>query len=170
MIYDQIQAGVGTSDDSMVPLAGKKGAVGLAVRMDAMIKEMDGRILACLYCGTGFYNKDATNVNKKICAMVQKMKADIVICGPCFNFEAYASMALNIACAIQSTTNIPVISAMSQEMSECIEGYKAHIPIVKMPKKGGTGLQDALCNILVSAKHMVEGKDIVEVKEKYCYV
>lgn len=170
MIYDQIQAGIGTKEDTMVPIAGKKSALGAAVMMDPFLKEMNAHILACFYCGTRYYQADVCNNNKKFCTMAQKMGADIVICGPCFDFKEYVSMALCIAKAFNTTTKIPAISAMSKDMKDTIECYKACVPIVKMPKKGGTGLQDALHNILKVAKHIVHGDDLEQIKGKYCYI
>ena len=42
MIYDQIQSGLGTKDDTMVPLTGKKEPIGPAVMMEPFLKEVDG--------------------------------------------------------------------------------------------------------------------------------
>lgn len=169
MIYDQIQAGAGTKDDKMVPIAGKKAALGPAVMMEPFLKDVDGHILACLYCGTQTFQEDPTTLSRKFCAMAKKMEADVVICGPCYNYKEYAPMAARIAKDMNETTDIQAISAMSEEMSEVIEQYKDDILIVKMPKKGGTGLNDALRNILKVAKQVVEKGDIESIKKAYCY-
>ena len=42
MIFDQIQSGLGTKDDTMVPLTGKKEPVGPAVMMQPFLKDIDG--------------------------------------------------------------------------------------------------------------------------------
>lgn len=169
MIYDQIQAGAGTKDDKMVPIAGKKSSLGPAVMMEPFLKEVDGHILGCLYCGTGYFNENPAVVSRKFCGMAKKMGADIVICGPCYNYKEYAAMAARIACDLNSTTDIPAISAMSEDLIEVIEQYKDLELIVKMPKKGGTGLNDALRNILYVAKKVVDKDDIAAAKVKYCY-
>lgn len=169
MIYDQIQAGAGTKDDKMVPIQGTKSAVGPAVMMEPFLKNVDGKIIACLYCGTGSFNEDPELNTKKFCAMVKKMGADVVICGPCFNFKEYAPMAAHIASAINKTTDIPAITAMAEEMSDVIAQYKDELHIVKMPKKGGTGLNDALRNILDMAKSVAENTDIEQAHKNYCY-
>lgn len=169
MIYDQIQAGAGTKDDKMVPLQGKKSALGPAVMMEPFLKNVDGHILACLYCGTGTFNENPELNSKKFCAMVKKMGADIVICGPCFNFKEYAPMAAKVALDINTLTDIPAITAMSEEMSDVIEQYKDQLHIVKMPKKGGTGLNDALRNILDMAKVVVDHGDETKAHQTYCY-
>ena len=46
MIFDQIQSGLGTKDDTMVPLTGKKEPVGPALMMEPFLKEVDGHVLA----------------------------------------------------------------------------------------------------------------------------
>ena len=50
MIFDQIQSGLGTKDDTMVPLTGKKEPVGPAVMMQPFLKEVDGHVVACQIC------------------------------------------------------------------------------------------------------------------------
>lgn len=78
-------------------------------------------------------------------------------------------MAAHIASAINKTTDIPAITAMAEEMSDVIEQYKDELHIVKMPKKGGTGLNDALRNILDMAKSVAENTDIEQAHKNYCY-
>ena len=84
MIFDQIQSGLGTKDDTMVPLTGKKEAVGPAVMMQPFLKEIDGRVTACLCCGNGTYLADPDEVSRKLCAMVRKLQPDVAVCGPAF--------------------------------------------------------------------------------------
>ena len=55
MIYDQIQSGAGIKDDHMIPLGAKKEPVGPAIMMEQYLKTVDGRVMACLYCGDGYY-------------------------------------------------------------------------------------------------------------------
>lgn len=168
MIYDQIQAGAGTKDDKLVPLAGKKAALGPAVMMEQFFKQVDGKVLACLYCGTGTFEANPEETSRKLCAMVKKMGADVVICGPCFNYPAYSKMAAKVAMDLH-TNDIPVLSAMSEEMAETIETIKQDIPVVKMPKKGGTGLNEALRNICRMARALADGAQVEELKKEICY-
>lgn len=169
MIYDQIQAGAGTKDDKMVPIQGKRTALGPAVMMEPFLKEVDGHVTACLYCGTSTFYEDAELNSKKFCAMVKKMGADVVICGPCFNYKEYAPMAAQIAAAINEKTEIPAISAMSEEMEDVISQYKEHLHIVKMPKKGGTGLNNALHNILLMAQAVYKKEKVETLHKELCY-
>ena len=93
MIYDQIQSGAGIKDDHDIPLGAKKEAVGPAVMMEPFLKKVDGKVVACLYCGDGTYLKNPDEVSRKLCAMVNKLKPDVVMCGPCFNYLNYGKMA-----------------------------------------------------------------------------
>ena len=74
MIYDQIQSGLGTKDDTMVPLTGKKEPIGPAVMMEPFLKQVDGHVIACLCCGNGTYLADPEEVSRKLCAMVKKLQ------------------------------------------------------------------------------------------------
>lgn len=170
MIFDQIQSGLGTKDDRMVPLTGKKEAVGPAVMMQPFLKEIDGRVAACLCCGNGTYLADPDEVSRKLCAMVKKLQPDIVICGPAFNYADYAAMCARVADDINQTTGIKAFAAMSQENEETIAGYKDKVLIVKTPKKGGMGLNDSLKNICHVAKAMADGDPGLEtLKQKVCF-
>lgn len=75
------------------------------------------------------------------------MGADIVICGPSFDYPDFSKMSLEIAQAIQKETTVKAVCAMSDEMLKLITTSQGNIPIVKMPKKGGVGLTEALENI-----------------------
>ena len=55
MIYDQIQSGLGTKDDTMVPLTGKKEPIGPAVMMEPFLKRVYGHVMACLFGGNVTY-------------------------------------------------------------------------------------------------------------------
>ncbi|MEJ8737898.1 GrdB-related putative oxidoreductase [Erysipelotrichaceae bacterium HCN-30851] len=169
MIYDQIQSGTGTKDDKMVPLQGKKTAVGPAVMMEPFLKQIDGHVVGCLYCGTGTFEENPDDVSKKLCVMVKRMGADVVICGPCYNYVPYSKMAAKVAMDIHNLVKIPVLSAMSVEMEEYFNPIKDTIPVVKMPKKGGTGLNDALRNICRMAKALVNNEEVESTKKEVCY-
>ncbi len=142
MIFDQIQSGLGTKDDRMVPLTGKKEAVGPAVMMQPFLKEIDGHVMACLCCGNGTYLENPEEVSRKLCAMVKKLKPDVVVCGPAFNYADYASMCAKVAVDVNNTTDSKAFAAMSQENEDVIAGYKEKVMIVKTPKKGGMGLNE----------------------------
>lgn len=169
MIYDQIQSGAGIKDDHMLPLGATKDTVGPAVMMEPYLKKTDGRIIASLYCGDGFFEADPDEVSRKLCAMVNKLKPDVVMCGPALNYLGYGKMAARVADDVIKTTGIPALVAMSKENEETIAAYKDKIHIVVTPKKGGTGLNEALEGMCVLAKAMVEKSGEAEAAARYCF-
>lgn len=171
MIFDQIQSGLGTKDDTMVPLTGKKEPVGPAVMMQPFLKEMEGHVIACLCCGNGTYLADPDEVSRKLCAMVKKLQPDVVICGPAFNYLDYGSMAARVADDINTTVGVKALAAMSEENGDTIRNYKDKVMIVKTPKKGGLGLNDALKNICKVAKAMADQDEpaLEKLKQDVCY-
>lgn len=169
MIYDQIQSGLGTKDDTMVPLTGKKEAIGPAIMMEPFLKQVDGHVIACLCCGNGTYLADPDEVSRKLCAMVKKLNPDVVICGPAFNYLDYAQMCARVACDINETTEAKAFAAMSVENEATIREYKDKVAIVQMPKKGGLGLNDALKNICAYAKALADGEDTRDLDGKITY-
>lgn len=169
MIYDQIQAGAGTKDDKMVPLGAKKEPVGPAIMMEPYLKQIDGRVIACLYCGNGTYLADPDEVSRKLCAMVNKIQPDVVICGPAFNYADYSNMAARVAYDINQTTKVPAFAAMSVENEETIADYKDKVNIVITPKKGGTGLNEALENMCHLAKALADKEDITVLTKEICF-
>ncbi|TZE83031.1 GrdB-related putative oxidoreductase [Calorimonas adulescens] len=168
-IYDQIQSGMGTKDDKMLPLGGKNVPIGPGIMMTPFLKQIDAKIVACLYCGTGTYLNNKEMVSKKLCDMVQKLHPDVVICGPAFDYKDYAQMCAEITESINDSTDIPAIASMSAENEEIINKYKDRIYIVKCPKKGEAGLNSALQNLCQAAKALaVHDKNIANIKE-YCF-
>ncbi|MGX7131173.1 GrdB-related putative oxidoreductase [Enterococcus songbeiensis] len=170
-ILDQIQAGLGGKEQGGQPLGGQRIAIGSAKMFEKHLSDVDGEIIATLYSGDEFFLQDATNNSLKMAAMVKQLAPDAIICGPCFNYADYAKMAAITAETIQTklTKPIPVVAAMSQECSDVIQSYKDKIDIIKMPKKGGTGLTDSLENILKLCQLKYQKADTGEFVQKYCY-
>ncbi len=160
MIYDQIQSGAGTKDDKMVELNIKKELVGPSIMMEPFLKEIGGNVVATLYCGNGYYVQNKEDVIRKLTAMSQKLGADVVMCGPSFNYLEYSQMSAEVAKNINEQTSIKAFAAMSEENEETIEKYKDIINIVKTPKKGGIGLSESLKNMCNVAKCMFDNNDI----------
>lgn len=171
MVFDQIQAGAGIKDDHMVPLGIMKGAVGPAIMMEPYLKAIDGHVLACLYCGDGYYAQNRQECLRKYCAMVEKIKPDVVICGPAFNYLGFGRMAAEVALAVQETGTSQAIAALSEENEETIAVYKDRVPLVKTPKKGGIGLDRSLRAIcdLADALHSGDSVRVSELQKEYCF-
>lgn len=169
MIFDQTQAGLGGKENPDLPLGGKGMAIGSASMLEPALKEVDGKVTTCLYCGDGFFNKNEDEVKLKMVAMVKKMNPDVVICGPAFNYIGYGRMCAVLAKEINDKTDIPAIAAMSKENEETISAYKDLVNIVIMPKKGGTGLTESLKNICQLAKKKANTEDVTEYVKQICY-
>ena len=101
--------------------------------------------------------------------MTKKINPDVVICGPAFNYKGYAAMSAKLAKAIEANTDIPAVAAMSQENDETIAEFKDSVNIVKMPKKGGIGLNDSLRHICQLAHKKVNKENIEDLVETICY-
>lgn len=167
-IYDQIQSGLGTKDDKMLPLGGKNVPVGPSIMMEPFLRKVDARVVACLYCGNGTYLNNKEMVIKKLCDKIQKLHPDVVICGPAFNFRDYAEMCAEITYNINKFTDVPAIASMSAENEEVIRKFKDSILIVKCPKKGDAGLNNALENLCQAAKSLASHDNTENIKE-YCF-
>lgn len=166
MIYDQIQAGAGTKDDKGIELNITKDRVGPAVMMEPLLKQNDIQVIATLYCGNGYFKEHEQEVIRKLTAMVSKLKPDVVICGPSFNYLEYSEMCAKVATQIEAI-NIHAICAMSEENEAIIEEYKNKVKIIRCPKKGGSGLSDTLKSIVQVACDLYEGRTIVDQTKLY---
>lgn len=169
MIYDQIQSGLGTKDDRSLPLGLLKGPVGPAIMMESLLGQVGGRVVATLYCGWGTYGSNPAEVAGKLVAMCHKISPDVVMCGPAFDYAEYAEMACRVAADIESAGKAHALAAVSQENAETIDRYKDRVLIVKTPKKGGTGLNDALRNMCLIARALTEGTDMAQLKRRACF-
>lgn len=148
IILDQIQAGLGGKERADTPFGGKKIAMGSADNVEKALKSVDGKIIGTFYCGTEYYTQHRDLVKSKFSKMAVKMDVDVVITGPTFDYPEFTKMAAEIADYIQNNSEIPVIQASAIEKNkETIDQYKEKFPIVKMPKKGGTNLPQALDNL-----------------------
>lgn len=160
MIFDQGLAGAGGKSNPNQELAIAKGGIGSALMLKPHFDKVNANIVATLYCGNEFFLNHEKEVVVKMTKMVEKINPDMVVCGPCFNFEDYALMSAEIAKSIKDNTNINVVTMMSIENEETIKNYKDKIDILKMPKKGGTGLSDSFDNLVNYIDSKVNNKEI----------
>lgn len=168
-IFDQIQAGLGGKENGDVELGGKRLGIGSTNMFENLLKESNSEIIATLYSGDDYFLRNHEIVSKKMAAMVRKLQPDVVICGPAFNYEKYGQMCGEVGLKIEQKVHIPVVAAMSKECVEAISEYKDKLDIIKMPKKGGTGLTASLKNIIGLADKKVKKEDYTEFKKEYCY-
>lgn len=169
MIFDQTQAGLGGKESPDLPMGGKAMGIGSCEMFTRFLDQQGGKVIATLYCGDGTFLAEPELNTKKFAAMAKKFNPDVVICGPCFNYANYGIMAAKSAEAISELTNIPAFAIMSQECEKAIETYKDKVTILKMPKKGGIGLNESLSAMCEYAKMLVDKKDTAEFLEKHAY-
>lgn len=160
MIFDQGLAGAGGKSNPNQELAIAKGGIGSALMLKPHFDKVSANIVATLYCGNEYFLKNEREVVIKMTKMVEKIKPDMVVCGPCFNFEDYALMSAEIAKSIEENTDINVVAMMSKENETTINNFKDKIDILKMPKKGGTGLSESFDNLASYIDLKVNGKEI----------
>lgn len=169
MVYDQIQAGMGTKDNADLPLGGTTKVIGPAIMMAPYLKEIDGIIIACIYVGTAYYKQHNQIVHQKLFAMLKKLSPDVILCGPAFDNLKYGELCANITMAIQANTSYPVCAMMAKENKHTIEAHQAVIPILKMPAKGEVGLNEALHGACLMMQAYVTKKHIQELEALYRY-
>lgn len=170
IILDQIQSGLGGKERADTPLGGKKLAMGSAENVAHALKSVDGDVMGTFYCGDAYYQENPTLVQGKFARMAEKMAPDVVILGPTYDYPEFATMACEIGAYIQSNTALPVILAIAEEKNEeLLATYQSQLTIVKMPKKGGTGLSDSLDHLAQGCAVLTNGGDLGTFKSDYCY-
>lgn len=170
LVFDQGLAGAGGKSNPNVGLNAVKGGIGSALMMESHFAKIGANVIATLYCGNEYFLNHEEEVVTKMTAMAKKLNPDFVVCGPCFNFPDYAKMAAMISSSILEKTDIKSCAMMSVENGDTIANYKDKTPIVKMPKKGGTGLNDSfsdLCDLISSTVNNTG--DVEDVKKRVCY-
>lgn len=170
LIFDQGLAGAGGKSNPNVGLNAVKGGIGSALMLEPHFAKIEAHVAATLYCGNEYFLDHQEEVVSKMTAMVKKVKPDFVVCGPCFNFPDYALMAAMISTSILENTGIKSCAMMSAENGDTIENYKGKTPIVKMPKKGGTGLNDSfedLCELIEGT--VLQSDDLESIRKRVCY-
>lgn len=170
LIFDSGLAGAGGKSNLNCALTATREIAGTAMLLEPYFKKIGAQISATLYCGMDYYKQNKDEVVMKMAAMVKKLKPDFVLCGPCFNFPEYSEMAARCAKLISEKTTVKVASMMAIENQEVIAQYKNDIAILKMPKKGGTGLSESFENLAKFIDTSVNYPEKLEgIKEIICY-
>ena len=165
LIFDQGLAGAGGKSNPNQGLEIAKGGIGSALMLQPHFAKIKAQVIATLYCGNQYFLDHREAVVLKMTKMVEKIKPDMVVCGPCFNFEDYALMAAMITKNIKENTDVKAVTMMSKENESTIQSYKNDIDIIKMPKKGGTGLSDSFDNLAIYIESKVNNKDDEKIKD-----
>ncbi len=145
IILNHVTAGMGSDEQAQLPPGGKKAAMGPAETLVPYFKEKDAEIIATLYCGDQYYLEHPEEVNKKFVGFAKKFGADAVLCGPAMHYPNFGKMAGGLTKAL-TDNGVPAAAAMSIE-NPAVEEFRESIPIIKMPKKGGIGLNQSYKNM-----------------------
>ncbi|MGT2949926.1 glycine reductase [Streptococcus cuniculi] len=156
LFFDQIQAGAGGKEQTAVPLAVEKGGIGAYLTFQQYL-DPSLTVIATTYSGIGYFQDNKAEVMKKMLGLLKKVRADLLLCGPCYNYEPYAEMAAQLAATVnEQLPECRAIVMCSQENEEIIEAFKQQVVMVKMPKKGGVGLSESfrhLSEVMVKVGH-----------------
>lgn len=145
VILNHVTAGMGSDEQAQLPPGGKKAAMGPAETLVPLFKEKDAEIIATLYCGDQYYASHPEEVNQKFIGFAKKFGADAVLCGLAMHYPNFGMMAGSLAKAL-ANNGIPAAAAMSAE-NPAVEEFRETVPIIKMPKKGGIGLNQSYKNM-----------------------
>ena len=143
LFFDQIQAGLGGKERSDTPLGLEKGGIGSYLMFKDYLQAQSVQVIATVYCGTTYFKENRAEVIEKIGRLITKTKAEAILCGPCFNYADYIEMACEVGVAVHSETCHAYV-ACANEVPELIARYCNQLSMIRMPKKGGTGLSQAL--------------------------
>lgn len=151
LILNHVQAGMGSDENAMLPPSGKKAALGPGETLKPMFEDQNCEVVATLFCGDQYYLEHHTEVEKKFVGFAKKFEVDAVLCGPAMQYPNFGEMSARLAMVFEKH-GIPAVASMSVE-NPATEKYSKQVTIVKMPKKGGIGLQDSFKNmVLVTSK------------------
>ena len=168
LVLNHVQAGMGSDENADLPPAGKKSIIGPGKMMEPYFREMDGEIVATLYCGDLYYQNNEEEVKKKFVAMAKKLSPDVVVCGPALHYPNFGEMAGGLAEEINNKSDIPAFAAMSLE-NPATEKYKDKVIVVKTPKKGGIGLNQSIENICKMAVKLAKKENVEDLKREVCF-
>ncbi|OQO70221.1 glycine/betaine/sarcosine/D-proline reductase family selenoprotein B [Enterococcus villorum] len=162
LILNHVMAGMGSDEQAQLPPGGKKVAMGPGETLAPLFKEKKATIIATLYCGDRYYLDHPEEVKQKFIGFAKKFEADAVLCGPAMHYPYFGEMAGKLAQEFQQA-GIPAVAAMSIE-NPAVEEYRTFIPIIKMPKKGGIGLNQSYKNMVECVTILANGQtlDVME--------
>ena len=130
LFFDQIQSGTGGKEGANVELALEKGGMGSYMMFSEYIKNIGGTVLATTYCSDSYFKENQELVLEKMTGLLNKVKADILLCGPCFNYYNYAEMSSILAEHVKKETSCKPVVVCSEENKEIIDKYKSLFDIV----------------------------------------
>lgn len=167
IVLNHVLAGFGSDENAGMRPGGKPELMGPAQTLEPFFKENDADIISTLFCGDQFYQENSEGVNKMFLGFVQKNKVDAVLLGPAMHYPNYGEMCGKLGVYLQSN-GVHAVAAMSDDNPATSE-YKDQLPIVKMPRKGGIGLNDAYKNMALLTSKAAHDENIDDLKAELCF-
>lgn len=167
IVLNHVLAGLGSDENAMLAPGGKKELIGPGQTLNPYFNEHDATIVSTLFCGDQFYLQHKEKVNEKFLSFVQKNKVDAVLLGPAMHYPNYGEMCGELGCFFKEN-GMPVVLSMSED-NPATAVYKDKLPIVKMPRKGGIGLNDAYKNMAILTSQAAHNEINPSLKAEFCF-
>ncbi len=161
---NQVQAGFGGDERMDIKPQAQNGSTGMGMLLKTMLMKNGADIIGTIVCGDNYFLQNKEEAIEEILKMIEKFKADVVICGPALNYKRYGECCGYLTEAIENRLNIPAFAAMSKE-STGTELFRKKIYIVETPNRGGTGLNSSLRKISNFAIKLGKGESIGSAEE-----
>ena len=160
LVLNHSLAGFGSDEQAQLKPSGKKAPLGPGVTLLPFLQKQGAEIVATLYCGDQYYLENEEEVAKKFIGFAKKFHANAVLCGPAMHYPNFGEMAAHLACKFNA--------AMAEE-NPAVSHYYQQVPIVKMPKKGGIGLNNSFKQMAQLVVAKANGKETKQLEETSCF-
>ena len=148
---------MGSDENAQLPPSGEKICAGAGSDTEPAVSKQGAEIVATLYCGDQYYLGIQRKSIKNSSVLPRSFGADAVLCGPAMHYPNFGKMAAGLTAAFNEY-GIPAAAAMSAE-NPAVTDYHDRIPVIKMPKKGGIGLNDSYKNMAHFVSALAKGED-----------
>src|SRR6185295_17640183 len=111
---NQFFGGVGGEEKAGVALEVRDGAVGPGKLLEPLFGG-DCQVVMTLVCGDNYAVENQEALTVAVLDKIRGAQADLFVAGPCFMAGRYGMASGALCTAVQSTLNIPVITAMAAE-------------------------------------------------------
>ncbi|HBM75397.1 MAG TPA: glycine/betaine/sarcosine/D-proline family reductase selenoprotein B [Clostridiaceae bacterium] len=161
---NQVQSGFGSDERMDMEPQAQDGAAGLGMLLRASLVKNGAGIVGTIICGDNYFLENKEKAVENILKMIKDFDADVVICGPAFNYKRYGECCGYLAEAIEERLKIPAFAAMSKE-STGTELFRKKVYIIETPNRGGAGLNSSLRKISSFAVKLAKGEPISSPEE-----
>ena len=125
---NQFFGGVGGEEFADTPPNFLEGPVGPGNLLNQILPE-GSQIVGTIVCGDNYAVENQQDIVSFVNAKVKEARADLFVAGPCFNAGRYGMSAGAVCEAVKSESDIPVVTAMSEE-NPGVDVYRGEVLIV----------------------------------------